>query len=123
MNKSNKPWPCLKCFVMMVAIDNDHCKCPVCRTEVWYDYDEPPDMDIDEIESLMQESYNRHPQPPDVLVLGGGYAKIGGGSKSKGRSKKQLMKKPSTKELYNKLSNTKSPLPRKSSQSKNTVDI
>lgn len=43
----NKAWPCIECRVMMVSVNEDYCKCPVCGTEVWYHYDAP---DLDETE-------------------------------------------------------------------------
>lgn len=107
---NNKPWPCLKCFILMDNVDDDHCKCSKCGTEVWYDYDEPPGED--EIESLMQESFNTHKQSPDISLMGG-YA-VGGGSKSKGRNKKHLMKKPSAFSLYKQLANPSIPIQGKS---------
>jgi hypothetical protein len=103
---------------MMIPIDDDHCKCPVCGTEVWYNYNE--EISTDEIAELMQDSLARHNTFPEYTVLGGS-AVPGGGSKSKSRSKKQLMKKPSTSELYNKLSGSKTPKPRRKKKDIDTV--
>jgi hypothetical protein len=101
MSKKHKPWVCLICLVAMKTIDEDHCKCPNCGTEVWYDYKE--ESDEDDIEELMQESIAGHNINPQFSIMNGPPAK-GGGSSNGGRSrKKQLMQKPTTKELYNRL--------------------
>lgn len=107
----NKPWPCLKCLIIMELVDEDHCKCPKCKTEVWYEYDDDSsEDDIDELTLL--PSHIPQANGPDFSILGGPPL-MGGGSKSKASSnKKQLMKKPSTFEIYNRLAGTKSPKPR-----------
>jgi len=87
---------------MMNKIDEDHCKCPICKTEVWFEYDESKPESIEE---LMQETFlQRMPSSnPEFSILNGPPAP-GGGSKTKGKSnKKQLMQKPSTTELYKRL--------------------
>jgi hypothetical protein len=89
----------MECRIMMKLVDEDHCKCPQCGTEVWYKYSEPSESE-DEIAELMQECYETHNQTP---VLMGGAVMPGGGSKSKSKKKKQLLQKPSTIELYNRL--------------------
>lgn len=93
-----KPWACFDCRIMMKIIDEDHCKCPVCGTEVWFKYDESQD----DIEELMQDNLNKHQINVYDAMLGGQPVK-GSGSKVRGRSKKALLQKPSTQELYNKL--------------------
>ena len=98
--KNEKPWPCLKCLIVMNPIDEDHCKCPQCGTEVWHDYQEPESAD--EIAELMQESVGGH-MPTSKGVLPAGRPLPGGGSKNKNGSKKNLMQKPSTKELHDRL--------------------
>lgn len=115
----NKPWPCLKCLVIMEPIDDDHCKCPICKTEVWYSYQE--EMSDDDVREIMQpvsaKGYN-----PDFSILGGPPI-LGGGSKSKGKSnKKQLMSKPSTTELFNKLANTKNKISKSPGRPRKNVD-
>lgn len=111
----NKPWPCLKCLgVIMQVIDEDHCKCPNCGTEVWHDYDEPSVEEQIE-EAMLGPFCASQSNGPDFTILGGPPLP-GSSSKIKGRSKKQLMKKPSTKELYDKLSGTGSPATRKTKE-------
>lgn len=115
-----KPWPCLKCFVMMDAIDEDHCKCPKCKTEVWYEYDE----EIDDIPSLMQETFVQSlpNSNPEFSILNGPPAP-GGGSRTKGnKNKKQLPQKPTTTELFKRLNGYYSPLQRKKGRPKKDVD-
>lgn len=110
MNK-HKPWPCFKCLIIMESVDEDHCKCPKCGTEVWYEYDEGCE-ESDEIEELMQESFQRHNNNPGFSILYGASVP-GSGSKTKGRNKKHLMQRPSTSEIYRRLCGTKNPIMRK----------
>lgn len=100
MDKKHKPWVCLICLIAMETVDEDHCKCPKCGTEVWYDYKEESDDDIGE---LMQESYTGHSTDPQFSIMSGQAAKGGGGSNGGKSRKKQLMQKPTTTELYNRL--------------------
>lgn len=90
-----KPWPCIECRVMMIKINNDYCKCPVCGTEVWYNYNSPTG---DEIAELMQDRAIAH-QPKEIPPAGEPLP--GGGSKS--RSKKDKSKKDSLATLNQKL--------------------
>ena len=80
-------WFCQKChaetgmIIVMAAIDDDHVKCPRCRTEVWPDYDAP---ELDEVEPV--------PCAGPVYVsrsLPDGYRVPPGGSKSGKRAKKK----------------------------------
>ncbi len=96
-----KPWICLDCRILMDLIDEDHCKCHKCGTEVWYQYSEP---EKEEIEDMMMDSIVRQDNDSQSILMGGAVVKRGGGSKSKGRSnKKQLMQKLSTNQLYREL--------------------
>lgn len=115
MNAVKKPWPCLKCMVIMDTIDEDYCKCPICGTEVWYEYN----LDEPETEDLMENNIvqNRRTNP-EFSILNGPPAKGGGGG-SKGRSnKKQLMQKPSTSELFRRL-DKESPVKKRVGRPKN----
>lgn len=42
-----KPWICLDCRIIMDLIDEDHCKCGQCGTEVWFNYEAPDLSSID----------------------------------------------------------------------------
>lgn len=120
MSTTQKPWPCLKCMVMMNLIDEDHCKCPRCKTEVWFEYDDEPEN----VEELMQETYlTKLPSSnPEFSIINGPPAP-GGGSKTKGnRNKKQLMQKPTTTELYKRLTGVKAPVIRRKGRPKKVVD-
>lgn len=122
MSTTQKPWPCLKCMVMMNLIDDDHCKCPRCRTEVWFEYED--DSEPEDIEELMQETYiQKLPNSnPEFSIINGPPAP-GGGSKTKGnRNKKQLMQKPTTNELYKRLTGVRAPAIRGKGSSKKDVD-
>ena len=93
----NKPWPCLKCLgVIMKAVDDDHCQCPNCGTEVWYDYNMPSEKD--QIEEALENNggYVSRSLPE-------GYKVPAGGSKSGSSSKKEQMKKKSGQRLFNQL--------------------
>lgn len=120
-----KPWPCLKCMVMMNKIDEDHCKCPICGTEVWHNYNSKAEDDEsdawEDIEDLMKSSIPCK-QNPEFSILNGPPAP-GGGSKTKGNSnKKQLLQKPSTTELYNRLNGTKASARRGRGRPKKEID-
>jgi hypothetical protein len=120
LSTTQKPWPCLKCMVMMNLIDEDHCKCPRCKTEVWFEYDDEPEN----VEELMQETYlTKLPSSnPEFSIINGPPAP-GGGSKTKGnRNKKQLMQKPTTTELYKRLTGVKAPVIRRKGRPKKVVD-
>lgn len=121
MSTTQKPWPCLKCMVIMEKIDEDHCKCPICKTEVWFEYDESGNEDVEE---LMQETFiQRLPSSnPEFSIINGPPAP-GGGSKTKGnRNKKQLLQKPSTTELYKRLNGFKAPISRGKGRPKKDID-
>jgi hypothetical protein len=108
----------MECRIMMEPVDEDHCKCPQCGTEVWYKYSEPSESD-DEIAELMQESYNRHAQT-DVLM--GGAIQFSGGSKNGKSNKKQLMKKLPTSEIYKRLATTPNKILKSPGRPKKSVD-
>lgn len=112
MNEVKKPWPCLICMVLTEWVDENHSKCPICKTEIWYEYDlDEPDRD--ELTEFMQGNIvqNRRTNP-EFSILNGPPAKGGGGG-SKGRSnRKQLMQKPSTSELFRRL-DKQSPIKKK----------
>ena len=121
MSTTQKPWPCLKCMVIMDKIDDDHCKCPICKTEVWFDYDESEPEDVEE---LMQETYiQRLPSSnPEFSIINGPPAP-GGGSRTKGKSnKKQLLQKPSTTELFRRLNGFKTTIRRGKGRPKKDID-
>jgi len=121
LSTTQKPWPCLKCMVIMDKIDDDHCKCPICKTEVWFDYDESEPEDVEE---LMQETFiTKLPNSnPEFSIINGPPAP-GGGCKTKGKSnKKQLMQKPSVNELYKRLTGVKAPAIRGKGRPKKVVD-
>lgn len=121
MSTTQKPWPCLKCMVIMDLIDEDHCKCSKCGTEVWFDYDEPEPEDIEE---LMQETYlTKLPSSnPEFSIINGPPAP-GGGSRTKGgKNKKQLLQKPTTTELYKRLTGVKAPTIKRKGRPKKVVD-
>ena len=75
-----KPWFCIDCRVVMPIASNDHCKCPVCGTEVWYNYD-APDLSEPGLPAVKSQYVSR--SLPD------GYRVPPGGSKSGKRSKKK----------------------------------
>lgn len=76
-----KPWICQKCVVAMVLVDEDHCKCPECKTEVWFDYDAP---ELDD-----EEPPINHDTTLVSRSLPEGYRVPPGGSKSGKRAKKK----------------------------------
>lgn len=101
MNGQERPWPCIKCRVIMEGIDEDHCKCPVCGTEVWYDYKE--DMEKpEEIDSIMRIPSGQT-AGQEYSILGGPPAKGGGNSSGSKSKRKQLLKKLSCKEIYKRM--------------------
>lgn len=102
MSKRNKPWPCMDCRMMMLLVDDDHCKCPVCGTEVWFDYND--ELTHDEVNELMKDNLAKHQRSVYDAMIGGEPVKGGGSRNSKGKSRKQAMQKPSTTELYKRLS-------------------
>jgi hypothetical protein len=78
-----KPWPCLDCKIMMELIDEDHCKCPICKTEVWFKYD-APDLSDDSIDySDVPTNYVSRSLPELYKVPPGG-SKSGKRPKKKG---------------------------------------
>ena len=83
-----KPWVCLDCRIIMIKIDDDHCKCPNCKTEVWYQYD-APDLNEDDLpeergtETNAQTQYVSRSLPERYRVPPGG-AKAGKRAKKKG---------------------------------------
>lgn len=84
-------WRCQDCDVLMILTDMDFMKCPICETEVWFfqDFD---------YARLAEQAAGMEVDPIKIPV------KKGGGSKSSGRnSRKQLLKKKSTKQLYEEL--------------------
>ncbi len=119
---AEKPWPCLKCFathgivVQMEVITEDFCKCPRCGTEVWYDYEEPPDEE--EFGIVVDNT------PAVQYSILGGSAKPGGGSKSKSRrNKKLLMRKPTIAQINQALASGPSlPQKRKKGRPKKNID-
>jgi hypothetical protein len=102
---------------MMETVDEDHCKCPKCGTEVWYEYSDP---EPDEISDLMQECYETHNQ---TTILMGGAVKLGGGSKNGKSNKKQLMKKLPNSEIYKRLAASSNPILKPPGRPKKAVDI
>lgn len=94
-----KPWFCQKCRRMMQPVDEDHCKCPECGSEVWYSYS----AGHDDIEELMEDSIVHHQKNVYEAMIGGKPVKGGGGGSGKNRNKK-AMDKPTTNELYKRLS-------------------
>lgn len=78
----NKPWPCMDCRVIMTPVDEDHCKCPVCGTEVWYKYD-APDLSEEEPPPAGKSQYVSRSLPEHYRVPPGG-SKSGKRSKKKG---------------------------------------
>lgn len=98
--KQKKPWPCMDCRVIMLEMDADHCKCPVCGTEVWYDFSR--DLPQGEVEQLMREKYKAN--LPQVEPLPVGVPKKGGGSRSaKKHGRSEMLKKKSVSQLYREL--------------------
>lgn len=94
-----KPWLCLDCRVLMVLVDEDHCKCPQCKTEVWFRYDQREPK----TEELMM--------PGNVCIEGKGYnyanlmkpehLVIKGGSKSSNKRTKKREGKQRTEFVKN----------------------
>ena len=87
--KERKPWICQNCNIVMNVTDMDFLKCSICETEVWF---KEPDS-FEAVRLAEQEAgYN-----DDIFLQ----PKKKGGSKSSGRnSRKQLLKKPTTTQLY-----------------------
>jgi len=73
---------------MMIAVDDDFCKCPVCGTEVWYKYSAPAPQD--EITALMRDMARNH-KPKEAMPAG--EALPGGGSSSKSNKRARNKKK------------------------------
>lgn len=83
-----KTWFCQECLVVMeYNKEFNYFKCPKCEAEVWL-----KDYDKDKEAKKVAEELS------DVIIP---VNKKGGGSK--GRSRKQLMKKKTTKQLYEEL--------------------
>lgn len=101
MGKQIKPWPCMDCRVMMSLVDEDHCKCPQCGTEVWFDYNE--ELTKDDIKDLMKDYLANHQCSVFQAMIGGDPVKGGGNRNSRSKGKKQALQKPSTTELYKQL--------------------
>ncbi|HMM20616.1 MAG TPA: hypothetical protein PKA10_07735 [Selenomonadales bacterium] len=87
-----EPWFCQDCrLVMLYNKKEDFHICPKCKVRV-YHADDKDDYLNDEVRSLMRDMYKTHlPQkePLPINPYPAGY----GGSKSKGRNRKQEMKK------------------------------
>ena len=77
----NKPWYCEECRVVMAPMDEDHCKCLICGTEVWYNYD-APDLSEQHI-SADKTTYVSRSSPERYRVPPGG-CKSGKVAKKKG---------------------------------------
>lgn len=102
MSNKKVAWPCVDCRIMMVLVDEDHCKCPECGTEVWFDYN--TELSRDDIKDLMRDNLSKHQQTVYDAMIGGEPIKGGGGGRSnRSNSKKQALRKPPTSELYNRL--------------------
>jgi hypothetical protein len=79
-----KPWFCLDCRMLMDNVDEDHCKCPRCGTEVWYNYGETSPAESQKVEvGLTRNSYISRSLPEGNRVPPGG-AKAGKRPKKKG---------------------------------------
>lgn len=70
-----KAWPCLECRVMMQMVNDDFCKCPICGTEVWFNFDAPA-------------TPTKKPNTYVSRSLPEGYKVPPGGSKSSGKRSK-----------------------------------
>lgn len=81
-----KPWPCIQCLVMMELVNDDYCKCPVCGTEVWFNFNAPKG---DEITELMRDKLKTHKSREDIPLTG-----KGGHSKSRSKSGRKRKKPP-----------------------------
>ena len=96
-----KPWFCQECRIQMLYDKKqDFHKCPECGTEVWMNIEEDSlksDED-EEIDALMREKYKAN-LPAKEPIPAGGALLGGGGSKSKGRSRKGDMKKKSLSQI------------------------
>lgn len=96
-------------MVMMESKDNrDFFKCPVCGTEVWPEERNKTgveELSTDAIEELMQDNLVHHQASVFDAMIGGKAAHGGGGSRNGHSSsqRKMAMQKPSTTELYNRL--------------------
>ncbi|MBP2629868.1 MAG: hypothetical protein H6Q70_496 [Firmicutes bacterium] len=106
-----KPTTCPECMkqgkvnFMLYSRKSKHYICPECTgvfTPMPKDDDYAASTIRDEITQLMQEMYKANLPPKDPIPAGEA-AKGGGGSKSKGQSKKGLMKKKSLSQLYKEL--------------------
>lgn len=87
-----EPWFCQDCRIVMFYNEKeDYHICPKCLVRVYHS-DEKDDYLNDEVRKLMQDMYKTH-VPKEILPQGRPTLK--GGSKCKGRSRKQDMKKPS----------------------------
>lgn len=87
MNK--KSWFCQECLVVMeYNKEFNYFKCPKCEAEVWL-----KDYDKDKEAKKIAEELS------DVIIP----VNRKGSGASKGRSRKQLMKKKTTKQLYEEL--------------------
>ena len=88
-----KPWPCIDCRVMMAVIDDDHCKCHNCGTEVWYEYGEPSERK--QIDDAVENNHGYVSRSlPERLKV------PGGGSKAGKRAGKERMRNKSTQTIY-----------------------
>lgn len=100
--KNKKPWLCLDCRVVMLQVNEDYCKCPICGTEVWHDYNNEK-LTVDYVKELMEDNLITHQRTVYDAMIGGKPIKGSSSNNAKSRGKKQAMKKPSANELYNRL--------------------
>ena len=95
-------------MVMMEPKDgNVFFKCPVCGTEVWPEERDKTgieELSTDAIDELMQDNLAKH-QTSVFDAMIGGKAAHGGGNKNGHSSiqRKMALQKPSTNQLYNRL--------------------
>lgn len=104
--KIHGKWFCQKCRDEMQPIDGAFCKCPSCGAEVWYG-NKNKQFEEKEIKELMDTfALDGGKMTVYEAMIGGRAAKgKGGGSHTKSRTKKRdQLKKPTTEELYRRLS-------------------
>ena len=86
-----KAWFCQECRVLMkIDETGDFCKCPECKSEVWFG---------DEEKSLSEMTTGDFTEMMAPAVVNKG----GGGKRSGKTSNKQKLRRPSTKKLYENL--------------------
>jgi len=66
-----KPWICLECRILMEMVDDDHCICPACRTEVWFEF-AGPDLSDDDPPINRNSAYVSRSLPEGYRVPPGG---------------------------------------------------